>query len=391
MTDGACIVCDESKPRATKPSAPKASAPKASAPKASTPKASTPKGGTGTSRPGGSGAKGGGASKASGGAKPSKGTASGAARRPVSRPTGDWTCLKCDTRNAATSLSCLVCDTAWKAATKPKPAKPPTASKTAKTAKTASKTAKTATSPGSAKGTGASAPYRPTRPGTTRGTPSGGSSSAPRSSPPRREPADVFYPPPGGGGSVGYTPGGSPSPPPPTSSTPPRGTTSTPPRTTPSSDGKSCLKGCLGFLLLAFVFQALLNGCDWADLSMGSSGDPEPSSSAGAAGSCPQRIASALPGGDGAELVEAFHTRNADSGNTKNIVLCRTTGGDLYYYGEYADGREQGISMPAQKTDDGYLAENAPYRYRIHGGVVTITRDGVRIGEETLVPEPSPS
>ncbi|WP_221179423.1 hypothetical protein [Streptomyces botrytidirepellens] len=299
-------------------------------------------------------------------------------------------------------MSCLVCDTGWKAATKPRAPKPPTtptASKTAKTAKTG-KTAKAAKAtpkpPGSAKRTGTSTPYRPTRPGTTRSAPSGGRPSAPRTSPPHREPSDLFYAPPGDG-FVGYTPGRrdtTPTAPPPSPPPPPyRGAASPRPRGggAPSSEGKSCLKGCLTLFVLGFVLQALVKGCDLPDTWNGSSGDPKPSSSAGASGPCPERIASELPSGDGAELVEAFRTQNADSSNTKNILLCRTTGGDLYYFGEFADQREKGIAMPAKRTDDGYLAENEPYRYHIHDGVVTITRNGTRIGEERLVKAASPS
>jgi len=364
VADGTCMVCDEGKPRAPKPRAPKTRAPKTS-----TPKTSTRRTGTAASKPDG---------------------ASGAARRPASRPTGDWKCLKCDTRNAATSLSCLVCDTGWKAATKPRAPKPPTTPTASKTAKTAKATPKP---PGSAKRTGTSTPYRPTRPGTTRGAPSGGRSSAPRPSPPRSEPSDLFYAPPGDG-FVGYTPGRrdttptAPPPPPP----PYRGVAGSRPRGggAPSSEGKSCLKGCLTLFVLGFVLQALVKGCDLPDTWNGSSGDPKPSSSAGAAGPCPERVASELPSGDGAELVEAFRTRNADSGDTKNILLCRTDGGDLYYFGEFADQREKGIAMPAKRTDDGYLAENEPYSYHIHDGVVTITRNGTRIGEERLVKEASP-
>jgi hypothetical protein len=100
---------------------------------------------------------------------------------------------------------------------------------------------------------------------------------------------------------------------------------------------------------------------------------------------CPGRIAEAIPSGDGAELVKAFRTKN------KQITLCRTSGGSLYYFGEFSDHREPGIAMPAEKTSDGYEAHNAPYSYRIVGDTVTIYRDGSRIGRETLSPEPSPS
>ncbi|MEB3962512.1 hypothetical protein OKJ48_19965 [Streptomyces kunmingensis] len=102
------------------------------------------------------------------------------------------------------------------------------------------------------------------------------------------------------------------------------------------------------------------------------------------AASCPARIAEELPSGDGAELVRAYRTGN------KQITLCRTAAGKLYYYGEFSDHREDGIAMAAERTKDGYKASNPPYRYEIHDGVVTIYESGRRIGQETVTPEPSP-
>ncbi|MFC9308554.1 hypothetical protein ACFTWH_15160 [Streptomyces sp. NPDC057011] len=103
------------------------------------------------------------------------------------------------------------------------------------------------------------------------------------------------------------------------------------------------------------------------------------------AASCPGRIAEAIPDGDKAELVKAFRTEN------KQITLCRTSDGSLYYYGEFSDHREPGIAMPAEETTSGFKARNDPYSYRIDGDTVTVYRDGNRIGRETLSPEPSPS
>ncbi|MGW0391762.1 hypothetical protein ACWDYJ_12880 [Streptomyces sp. NPDC003042] len=119
-----------------------------------------------------------------------------------------------------------------------------------------------------------------------------------------------------------------------------------------------------------------------------SDGDGAGSGSGGTtptAAACPGRIAEAIPAGDGAELVKAFRTEN------KQITLCRTSGGRLYYYGEFSDHREPGIAMPAEETTSGFEARNDPYSYRIDGDTVTIYRDGNRIGRETLSPEPSPS
>jgi hypothetical protein len=127
-----------------------------------------------------------------------------------------------------------------------------------------------------------------------------------------------------------------------------------------------------------FLLGLMAKSCD---SSSGSSGST-PSS---VAPTCPDRIAAELPDGDGAELVQAFRTKN------KQITLCRTTSGSLYYYGEFSDGREKGIAMKAKTTSDGYEARNGAYRYVIHDGVVTVYQSGSRIGEEELTPEPSPS
>jgi hypothetical protein len=98
---------------------------------------------------------------------------------------------------------------------------------------------------------------------------------------------------------------------------------------------------------------------------------------------CPSRIAKKLPGGE-ATLVRAYRTRN------KEITLCRTPDDQLYYYGEFAGRPSTGLAMKAEKTADGYIARNGPYRYTIDGDKVTVTQYGSTIGQERLVPEPSP-
>jgi hypothetical protein len=136
----------------------------------------------------------------------------------------------------------------------------------------------------------------------------------------------------------------------------------------------------VGIPLLISVFG---NSCSLPSLP--DSDEAPPSQTAD---SCPPRISEELPDGGGsseATLVTAYRTSN------KQITLCRTADGDLYYYGEFSDHREPGIGMPAEETEGGYSAENGPYRYEIHDQVVTIYKRGVQIGEETLTPEPSPS
>lgn len=107
---------------------------------------------------------------------------------------------------------------------------------------------------------------------------------------------------------------------------------------------------------------------------------------------CPQRIASALPSGEGASLIQAYRTVNADSSNVKQITLCKQSNGELYYYGEMLNQPEDGIAMPAKETDDGFIARNGSYRYEIIGGThVVITAGKKRLGVEKLMPVPAPS
>ncbi|MEV5874862.1 hypothetical protein AB0L75_11635 [Streptomyces sp. NPDC052101] len=129
---------------------------------------------------------------------------------------------------------------------------------------------------------------------------------------------------------------------------------------------------------MLFLLGLVARGCD-------SSKETGGSARTSSTPSCPDRIAAELPDGDGAELVQAFHTKN------KQITLCRTTSGSLYYYGEFSDGREKGIAMRATAASSGYEARNGEYRYVIHDGVVTVYESGRQIGEEQLTPDPSPS
>ncbi len=213
--------------------------------------------------------------------------------------------------------------------------------------------------------------------------------------PPTAGTGEIFYPPPA---TTGYRPRGSvppvrPTPPP--SGAPPRYWTPPPPRTGGRSGRKSgdgrAVWGCLSILFVLWLLNQILQGCTNFLESVGDSlgedsyedsyDSPSPSTTGQP---CPERIARQLPGED-AELVEAFLTEN------KQITLCRTADGDLYYYGEFSDGREPGVPMPATETSDGYDAVNDPYRYVIEDDVVTIFENGRQIGEEDLTPLPDPS
>ncbi|MFE9741469.1 hypothetical protein [Streptomyces sp. NPDC006477] len=309
-----------------------------------------------------------------------------AAKRPSpARPSGDWLCTVCRATNPSRRLDCVGCGKSWRTSggpaskkTTPKPttAKPTTAKpatpKPATTKATPSKA--TPPRPGTTRKT---APKRPTpkrpvppRTGTTGGTGAGATG--------------LLYPPPS---STGYTPA------PPRTTPPPRRTppTYTPPVYTPpyrppaKKKSNGCMVGCLS-VVGGLVLLGILNGGITAIVSSLDEADPTPTTSTGpTAAACPSRVASTLPSGEGATLVEAFRT------DDHRITLCRTTAGKLYYFGEFRDGREKGISMPAKKTSDGYEARNSPYRYVIDGGTVSVYKSGSRIAHEELTPEPSPS
>ncbi|MER5772399.1 hypothetical protein [Streptomyces sp. NPDC001985] len=158
----------------------------------------------------------------------------------------------------------------------------------------------------------------------------------------------------------------------------------------PPRKRRSGVKGCFIALLLFFVGvpvaqYAITEGYESLRSPDEESAGPSPAPSGNAPGSCPSRIAAELPKGAGASLEVAYRTGN------KQIVLCRTKGGELYYFGEFSDRREAGVSMRARGTSEGYTARNGPYRYEIRGGVVTIYESGRRIGRESLTREPSPT
>lgn len=151
----------------------------------------------------------------------------------------------------------------------------------------------------------------------------------------------------------------------------------------PAKKSNGCAS-CLGALVVGIVLLVAAKSCISAIDSSSSAPDGSDASPS-ATVPCPTRITDELPSGDGAELIEAFRTGN------KQITLCRTTAGRLYYFGEFSDHREPGIAMPAKRTSEGYEASNPPYRYDIHDGVVTIYKSGTRIGQEELKEEePSP-
>ncbi|MFH8380906.1 hypothetical protein ACH4E7_08180 [Kitasatospora sp. NPDC018058] len=75
----------------------------------------------------------------------------------------------------------------------------------------------------------------------------------------------------------------------------------------------------------------------------------------------------------------------------KQITLCRTVAGKLYYYGEFTGRADTGVAMSATQTADGFIAYNGDYTYEISGSTVTISLDGRQLGREKLTRVDSPS
>ncbi|MEU9349082.1 hypothetical protein AB0D74_48580 [Streptomyces sp. NPDC048278] len=90
-----------------------------------------------------------------------------------------------------------------------------------------------------------------------------------------------------------------------------------------------------------------------------------------AGASCPGSVAARIPGGDGATVLHAYTTE------FHRIVLCRTTGGRIYYDGTWLHPdakhkKSDEITIPAERTADGYRARNLGFLYVIKNGWVTV-------------------
>ena len=97
---------------------------------------------------------------------------------------------------------------------------------------------------------------------------------------------------------------------------------------------------------------------------------------------CPAAAAHWLPSnGTGATLVAQFSTAR------HVITVCRDASDVLYYDGQMKGLSPTGeghISLPAYATADGLVARNGTYEYRISGGEVIVTIDGVEASRSTL-------
>jgi hypothetical protein len=132
-------------------------------------------------------------------------------------------------------------------------------------------------------------------------------------------------------------------------------------------------------LLIAIQF---VRGCAEQLSSLGGS-QPTPTTPAPYSG-CPSRIAAKIPDSDGATVVVAYKTTD------KQIVLCKTSAGQLYYHGEYTAQSNSGIAIRASTTSTGYVAQNGKYYYEINGNTVIVRYDGQEF-RQTLTQISTPS
>lgn len=89
---------------------------------------------------------------------------------------------------------------------------------------------------------------------------------------------------------------------------------------------------------------------------------------------CPERIAELIPGGEEGVLVESYRTER------HRIVLCSDGVGQLHYFGEPLDGSGEEMVVPAERTEDGYLARAGETVYEIDGTLVVIEAQGEEFG-----------
>jgi hypothetical protein len=173
-------------------------------------------------------------------------------------------------------------------------------------------------------------------------------------------------------------------PPPPPPAAPPGGW-STPGYTAPPV--RTSRSGCgrwIAILAGLFVLFLLGRGCLALLTTVADVGDRTYEDTSTAGEPCPSRIADRISGSGRPVLVEAYETER------HRIILCRDTGGQVYYHGEALESGEEGILMPAEATSDGYIARNETYSYEITGDTVIVANNGDELSRYALTPWDDP-
>lgn len=104
---------------------------------------------------------------------------------------------------------------------------------------------------------------------------------------------------------------------------------------------------------------------------------------------CPASVAPALPGsGDNSRLVAAYMTSKF------YITICSAESDQLYYDGQVIGmppTADTHITLPAQRTQSGFIAKNGPYSYEVRGGHIVVSLNGSILLDDTLLVREAPS
>jgi hypothetical protein len=105
-----------------------------------------------------------------------------------------------------------------------------------------------------------------------------------------------------------------------------------------------------------------------------------PASSVGP--SCPAAAARYLPGGAGTALLVAQTEKSV-------VTVCQSADGRLFYDGQArgaATSDATHITLPAQRSDGGFVAVNGDYRYTISAGRLVVSVGAQVLSDDALTP-----
>lgn len=97
---------------------------------------------------------------------------------------------------------------------------------------------------------------------------------------------------------------------------------------------------------------------------------------------CPAAAAQYLPGGAGTALLVAQTEKSL-------VTVCQTADGRLFYDGQARGAAASGathISLPAQRSDSGFVAANGEYHYTISGGRLVVSTGSRVLSDDPLTP-----
>ena len=101
---------------------------------------------------------------------------------------------------------------------------------------------------------------------------------------------------------------------------------------------------------------------------------------------CPDRVSEVVPGEGPGALEAAYETER------HRIMLCSNSVGELFYFGEFLDDEGEAMVVPAERTEEGYVAESGQTLYEIVGDEVVITdADDREMARLALEPVENPS